>query len=143
MLIGEFNHTLDNKGRVIVPSHFREEFPDRVIITRGLEKSLFVYSLDEWANMEKKLRAMPLAKAEARDFLRIFFSGAAYVELDKQGRILVPISLREYASLEKEVAFIGVSSRAEIWNRAYWREYSSKRSSSYEQIAEELIDFEI
>ena len=143
MLIGEFNLTLDKKGRVIVPSHFRDELSERIVITRGLENSLFVYPLEEWANMEKKLRAMPLAKAEARDFLRIFFSGASDVEIDKQGRILIPQNLREHAALDREVAFIGVSNRAEIWNREHWREYSSKRSSSYEQIAEKLIDFEI
>ena len=142
MLIGEFNHTLDNKGRVIVPSRFREELQDRIIITRGLENSLFVYSLEEWGFMEKKLKAMPLAKAEARAFIRIFFSGASDVEIDKQGRILIPQLLREHAALDKEIVFIGVSNRAEIWSRDNWREYSNKLSQSYEQIAGELIDFE-
>jgi len=107
-----------------------------------LDRSLFVYHLDEWSSLEAKLRAMPFAKAEARAFLRMFFSGAAEVEVDKQGRILIPSLLREHAELEKEVALIGVSNRVEIWNKENWRDYSNNLSLSYEQIAEKLIDFE-
>lgn len=142
MLIGEFNHTLDNKGRVIVPARFREELQDRFIITRGLDNCLFAYPVDEWSNLESKLKAMPFAKAEARAFMRLFFSGASEVEIDKQGRILIPPMLREHAELNKDVIFIGVSNRAEIWSKEKWREYSNKLKLSYEQVAEKIIDFD-
>jgi len=142
VLIGEFNHNLDNKGRVIVPSRFREVLQDRFIITYGLDHSLFVYPLEEWSALGKKLRSMPFTKAEARAFQRLFFSGAADVEIDKQGRILIPPLLREHAKLNKEIVFIGVSNRAEIWSRENWNEYSNQVSLSYEQIAEKMIDFE-
>jgi len=142
MLIGEFNHTLDNKGRVIVPSRFREELQDRFIITRGLDSCLFAYPMEEWNNLERKLKTMPFTRAEARVFMRLFFSGASEVELDKQGRILIPPILREHAELNKEVTFIGVSNRAEIWSKEKWEEYSNKSNLSYEQVAEKMIDFE-
>ncbi|NLX90100.1 MAG: division/cell wall cluster transcriptional repressor MraZ [Firmicutes bacterium] len=142
MLIGEFNHTLDNKGRVIVPSRFREELQDRFIITRGLDSCLFAYPMEEWNNLERKLKTMPFTRAEARAFMRLFFSGASEVELDKQGRILIPPILREHAELNKEVTFIGVSNRAEIWSKEKWEEYSNKSNLSYEQVAEKMIDFE-
>lgn len=142
MLIGEFNHTLDKKGRVIVPSRFRDELQDRFIITRGLDNCLFAYPMEEWSNLENKLKTMPFTKAEARAFMRLFFSGASEVEIDKQGRILIPPVLREHAELSKEVIFIGVSNRAEIWSKEKWREYSNKLNLSYEQVAEKMLDFE-
>lgn len=142
VLIGEFNHTLDGKGRVIIPSRFREELQDRFIVTRGLDSCLFVYPLGEWSNLERKLKTMPFTKAEARAFLRLFFSGASEVEPDKQGRILIPPLLRDHAELNKEVVFIGVSNRAEIWSREKWGEYSNKLNLSYEQVAEKMLDFE-
>ncbi|HHU76652.1 MAG TPA: division/cell wall cluster transcriptional repressor MraZ [Firmicutes bacterium] len=142
MLIGEFNHTLDNKGRVIVPSRFREELEDRFIITRGLDSCLFAYPREEWNSLENKLKAMPFTRAEARAFMRLFFSGASEVEPDKQGRILIPPVLREHAELDKEIVFIGVSNRAEIWSKEKWEEYSDKLNLSYEQVAEKMFDID-
>ncbi len=142
MLIGEFVHTLDKKGRVIVPARFREELGDSFIITRGLDNCLFLFHRREWSNLENKLKNLPFARSEARAFMRMFFSGASDAEIDKQGRILIPSPLREHAGLNKEVVFLGVSSRAEIWSKENWEEYSSSSNLSYEQVAEKMVDFD-
>ncbi len=141
MLIGEYFHTLDKKGRVIVPARFRDELGDEFIITRGLDNCLFLYHTREWAKLESKLKALPFTKAEARAFMRLFFSGASEVEVDKQGRILIPPSLREHAGLIKDTVFIGVSSRAEIWSLENWEKYSKSSDLSFEQVAEKMMDF--
>lgn len=143
MLIGEFYHNLDKKGRVIVPSRFREELGDGFIITRGLDNCLFLYPVEEWKNIEGRLKSLPFTKAETRAFMRMFFSGASEVEIDKQGRILIPPLLREHSHLQKEVVFIGVSNRAEIWSKEIWEEYSSNSNLSFEQVAEKLMDFQL
>lgn len=142
MLIGEYYHTLDKKGRVIVPSRFREKLGESFLVTRGLDNCLFLYPRQEWDSLENKLRSLPFTKAETRAFLRMFFSGASEVEIDKQGRILVPSLLREHAHLNKDVVFIGVSNRAEIWGKEIWEEYSNKSNLSFEQVAESLLDFQ-
>lgn len=142
MLIGEYYHTLDKKGRVIVPSRFREKLGESFLVTRGLDSCLFLYPRQEWESLENKLKNLPFTKAETRAFLRIFFSGASEVEIDKQGRILVPSLLREHAHLNKDVVFIGVSNRAEIWGKEIWEEYSNKSNLSFEQVAESLLDFQ-
>lgn len=142
MLIGEYYHTLDKKGRVIVPSRFREKLGENFLVTRGLDSCLFLYPRPEWENLENKMKSLPFTKAETRAFLRMFFSGASEVEVDKQGRILVPSLLREHAHLNKEVVFIGVSNRAEIWGKDIWEEYSSRSNLSFEQVAEKLLDFQ-
>ncbi len=142
MLMGEYVHTLDKKGRVIVPSRFRDELGERFVITRGLDRCLFLYPRREWANLENRLKELPLAKAEARKFMRFFFSGASEVEIDKQGRILIPPQLREHAHVQKEVVIIGVSNRAEIWSKENWEEYSNESDLSFEQVAEKMIDFQ-
>ncbi len=141
VLMGEYVHNLDKKGRFIVPARFREELGERFIITRGLDRCLFLYPLREWVSMEKEFRDLPLAKAEARKFTRILFSGAAEVEIDKQGRALIPPLHREYAGIEKEIVVIGVSSRAEVWSKANWHHYNDDSELSYEQVAERLLDF--
>jgi MraZ protein len=143
MLIGEYNHTLDQKGRVIVPSRFREELGDIFVITRGMDNCLFLYPSYEWKNLENKLKSLPFNKAETRAFMRMFFSGASEVEIDKQGRVLIPPLLREHSHLKKDVVFLGVSNRAEIWSKEIWEEYSNKSSLSFEQIAEKLMDFQM
>jgi MraZ protein len=143
MLIGEYNHTLDKKGRVIVPSRFRDELGDTFIITRGMDSCLFLYPLHEWKNLETRLKTLPFNKAETRAFMRMFFSGASEVEVDKQGRVLIPPLLREHSQLKKDVVFIGVSNRAEIWSREIWEEYSNNSSQSFEQISEKLMDFQM
>jgi MraZ protein len=143
MLMGEYNHTLDNKGRVIVPARLREELGDNFIITRGLDNCLFLYPMEEWLALENKLKGLPFTKAEARAFTRMFFSGASELEIDKQGRVLIPPVLREHAGLKKELIFLGVSSRAEIWSKENWEEYSDKSNLSFEQVAEKMVDFEL
>lgn len=138
MFYGEYQHSVDPKGRVIVPSRFRDGLGEKFIITKGLDNCLFVYSLDEWSNLEGKLKTLPLSSKDARAFIRFFFSGAAECEVDKQGRILVPSNLREYAGLEKEIYIIGVSTRVEIWDKSKWEAYSSDDNLSADKIAEKM-----
>lgn len=140
--MGEFQHQLDAKGRMIVPAKFREELTEHFVITRGLDKCLFGYTLTEWAAIEEKLKALPLTRRDARKFMRMFFSGAVEVEMDKQGRINIPKHLMEYAGLSKEATVIGVSSRIEIWDRKLWSDFYEETEEEFETIAEELIDFD-
>lgn len=140
MFIGEYAHVLDAKGRVFVPAGFREGLGDRFILTKGLDRCLFGFTLQEWGKLEEKLHRLPFARAEARAFTRVFFSGAAAVDVDKQGRILVPANLREYAGLAKDVVILGVSSRVEFWAREEWERYSLQIQDKYEQIAEKIVD---
>ena len=142
MFMGEFQHQLDAKGRMIVPAKFREELTEHFMITRGLDKCLFGYTLTEWAAIEEKLKALPLTRRDARKFMRMFFSGAVEVEMDKQGRINIPKHLMEYAGLSKEATVIGVSSRIEIWDRKLWSDFYEETEEEFETIAEELIDFD-
>ncbi len=141
MLMGEYLHTMDEKGRVNIPARLREELGDNFVVTRGLDNCLFIYPHKEWAALETKLKSLSSSRAEARAFLRLFFSGAAEVELDRQGRVLIPPALREHASLQKEVIFIGVSNRAELWSREKWEEYSKEAGKSFEAVAEKMEDF--
>ena len=117
MFMGEYNHTIDAKGRLIVPSKFRETLGDTFVVTRGLDGCLFVYDNEEWGIFEEKLKSLPITNKEARQFVRFFLAGAAEVEVDKQGRILVPNVLREFGELNKDVVLIGVASRIEIWSK--------------------------
>lgn len=139
MFIGEYRHSLDNKGRIIVPARFRDELNGSFIITRGLDTCLFGFTMEEWSNQGSKISPLPLTQGDARAFSRLFFSGAAECEMDKQGRVLVPSNLREYAKIDREVVVIGVSSRFEIWSQEVWDEYSSRTEESYESIAETLV----
>ncbi|MDI6710566.1 MAG: division/cell wall cluster transcriptional repressor MraZ [Bacillota bacterium] len=143
MFIGEYQHTMDAKGRLFIPARLREGLGDTAVATKGLDRCLFLFSAEEWRNMEGKLRKLPLARADARAFARLFFSGAAELEIDKQGRILLPAHLREYAGLEKDVVVLGVSSRVEIWDREEWTRYSSAAGGSYEEIAEKIVDLDL
>lgn len=143
MFMGEFQHTIDGKGRLIVPARFREALGDRFVATKGLDNCLFVYPLDEWQALEQKLKSLPFTRADARAFVRFFFSGASECEIDKQGRILLPANLREYAKLEKDVVVLGVSNRVEIWSAEEWAQYSSKAEATYEEIAEKIVDFDL
>jgi|SRR5690625_2578418 len=143
MFMGEFQHNIDQKGRIIVPSKFREGLGDRFVVTRGLDKCLFAYPMDEWKELEKKLKKLPLTKKDARAFTRFFFSGAVECELDKQGRINIPQTLRQYASLEKECVVIGVSERIELWSSETWTDYVTESEESFADIAENLMDFDI
>ncbi|MDU4959748.1 MAG: division/cell wall cluster transcriptional repressor MraZ [Sporomusaceae bacterium] len=143
MLLGEYQHSIDSKGRVILPAKFREELGEQCIATKGLEKCLFVYPRQEWSTIENKLKQLPLAKAEARAFVRFFFSGAAELECDKQGRVLIPANLRSYAALEKDIVVIGVLNRIEIWDRIAWEEYNNQIGPTVNDIAENLVDLGI
>ena len=138
MFIGEYEHSVDVKGRIIMPSKLRENIGEKFIITKGLDKCLFAYSTSEWANFEEKLKTLPLTNKNARDFVRFFLSGAVECEIDKQGRFLVPANLRAYASIEKEIVIIGVGTRLEIWNKEAWTSYSSEENISADEIAENM-----
>ncbi|CAD2079342.1 Protein MraZ [Jeotgalicoccus meleagridis] len=141
--MGEYKHNLDTKGRIIVPSKFRDLLSEQFIITRGLDRCLFAYTMDEWARIEEKLKTLPLTKKDARKFTRLFFSGATNVEIDKQGRINIPQNLRDYAGLEKDCTVIGVSSRIEIWDTNAWEGFYTESEENFEDIAEDLIDFDL
>jgi len=141
--MGEFQHNFDSKGRIIVPSKFRDGLGDRFVVTRGLDKCLFAYPMDEWKILEEKLKKLPLTKKDARAFTRFFFSGAIECEVDKQGRINIPQTLRKYASLEKECVVIGVSNRIEFWSSDNWEDYVTDSEESFAEIAENLMDFDI
>ncbi|MTI81416.1 MAG: division/cell wall cluster transcriptional repressor MraZ [Firmicutes bacterium] len=140
MFMGEYSHTVDTKGRLIIPARFREGLGDSFVVTKGLDNCLFVYPQQEWAALEQKLKSLPFTRADARAFVRFFFSGASECELDKQGRILIPANLREYAQLSKEVMVLGVSSRVEIWSRERWDEYNTSAEENFEEIAEKIVD---
>lgn len=143
MLMGEYMHTIDAKGRVILPADFRSELGESFIITKGLDSCLFIYTMTEWENLSTKLKQRPLAKAEARAFVRFFFSGARQLECDKQGRFLVPAALRAHAKLQKDVVLIGISSRIELWSREEWNRYNEEINPSVSSIAENLVDLGI
>ena len=138
MLIGEYEHTLDVKGRLIMPAKLREDIGDKFIITKGLDSCLFGFSLSEWTNFEEKLKSLPLTNKNARDFVRFFLSGAVSIEIEKQGRFLVASNLREYASMEKEVVIIGVGTRIEFWSKDKWKKYNSSENISAENLAENM-----
>ena len=120
LLIGEYEHSLDAKGRLIMPAKLRSDMGDRFIVTKGLDGCLFAFSQKEWLNFETKLKELPLSDKNARNFVRFFLAGATECETDKQGRFLIPNNLRKAASLEKEAVVIGVGTRLEIWNKATW-----------------------
>ena len=138
MLIGEYEHSLDVKGRLILPAKIREDMGDKFIVTKGLDGCLFGFSQNEWTNFEEKLKTLPLTNKNARDFARFFLSGATECEIDKQGRFLITSNLREYATLEKDAIIIGVGTRIEIWNREKWKSYNSDENISADEIAENM-----
>ncbi|EEG77635.1 division/cell wall cluster transcriptional repressor MraZ [Dethiobacter alkaliphilus] len=143
MFMGEYQHSVDGKGRLIMPAKFREALGERFVVTRGLDNCLFVYPMEEWTILEKKLKALPFTRSDARAFMRFFFSGAAECELDKQGRVLVPNNLRDHAKLLKDAVVIGVSNRVEIWSQEVWDSYSEETGLSFENIAEKIEDIEL
>ena len=138
MFMGEYNHTIDAKGRLIVPAKFREILGDNFIVTKGLDGCLFVYPNDDWTRFEEKLKSLPLTNKNARQFTRFFLAGAAACEVDKQGRILLPQVLREFASLEKDVVLVGVASRIEIWSRERWDESMNTYDGDMDEVAENM-----
>ena len=138
MFMGEYNHTIDAKGRLIVPAKFREILGDNFIVTKGLDGCLFVYPNDEWTRFEEKLKSLPLTNKNARQFTRFFLAGAAACEVDKQGRIFVVLVLWEFASLEKDVVLVGVASRIEIWSRERWDESMNTYDGDMDEVAENM-----
>ncbi len=141
--MGEYQHNVDSKGRIILPAKFRELLGEIFVATKGLDRCLFIYPQEEWSVLEEKLKKLPLAKPEARAFVRFFFSGAAELEFDKQGRVLLPNNLREYAGLGKDITVVGVSNRIEIWDRQVWLDYNDEVGPTVTQIAENLVDLGI
>lgn len=140
MFMGEYQHSIDDKGRIIIPVKFRDLLGTSFVITRGLDQCLFAYPREEWAIMEQKLKSLSLMKSDARAFTRFFFSGATECEWDKQGRVNLPGNLREYAKLEKDCIVLGVSNRMEIWSKTMWNEYFQQSEQTFNDIAEKLVD---
>ena len=136
MFMGEYSHTIDEKGRLIIPSRFREQLGEKFVLTKGLDGCLSIYPMDEWEAFSQKLRALPLANSNARTFSRFFVASASVCELDRQGRILVPSALREHACLEKEVVLTGNLDRVEVWSKEKWSDYCCY--DDMDQIAEGL-----
>ena len=136
MFMGEYNHTVDAKGRPIVPSKFREQLRDEFVVTKGLDGCLFVYENTEWKILEEKLKSLPLTNANARKITRFFLAGATLCEVDKQGRILLPAVLREFAKIEKDAVMVGVGNRIEIWSKESWT--SANVYDDMDEIAESM-----
>ena len=134
MLMGEYSHSLDTKGRLIMPAKLRQDIGDKFILTKGLDGCLFAFSQTEWNNFEEKLKGLPLSDKNARNFVRFFLSGATECEIDKQGRFLIPTNLRISANLEKDAIIIGVGTRIEIWNKETWEKCDEEISA--DEIAE-------
>ena len=139
MYIGEYHHTIDEKGRIIIPSKFRDELGTEFIVTRGIENCLFVYSTKNWNTICEKLNSLPFTKKDARTFNRFFMSGATNVELDKQGRINISMPLISYANLKKDCVVIGTGDRLEIWSKEDWESFFNSNKDSMSDIAENLF----
>ena len=139
MFLGTYAPKLDDKGRLILPAKFRDELSRGIVLTRGQERCLYVFSKSEFASVHEKIRQAPVTSEEARKYLRLFLSGASDDTPDKQGRVLVPQLLREYAGLNKDLVIIGVGSRAEIWDATSWQEYLSSNEEKFATQAEEVI----
>ena len=143
MFMGEYHHSIDEKKRLIIPSKFRTELGESFVITRGLENCLFVYSLVEWNKITDKLKKLPFTKQNARNFNRFLLSGATITELDKQGRINIPSTLADFASLDKDCVIIGVNDRLEIWSKTKWENFFSENEDKLSDIAEDLFTGDI
>lgn len=140
VFLGEYEHSLDEKGRLTIPSRFREELTGRLVVTRGLDHCLFLYPYSEWQVLGQKLRDLPMTQRDARAFVRLLFSGATEQSLDRQGRLLLPANLREYAGIERDVVILGLSNRVELWSKDRWAAYEAEASQSYEELAEKIVD---
>lgn len=142
MFIGEYSHSLDNKNRMIIPAKLREELGSKFIITKGLDGCLYAYPIEEWKILEEKLKSLPLTNKDARAFVRFFFSGASEIEVDKQGRGLIPQNLLEYAGISKEIISIGVLTKVEIWSKEKWEDYNDD-NIDYNELAEKMSELGI
>lgn len=144
MFYGEYQHSIDRKGRLIMPSRFREaakgNFIEKFFVTRGLDKCLFMFAEEEWRLQEQKFKSVSFTKQESRIFNRLYFSGTVEVLPDRQGRILLPQYLKDFAEIKKDVMVVGVSNRIELWAQEKWVEFYGNWRQSFEEIAEKLID---
>lgn len=138
MFMSQYNHTIDAKGRVIIPAKFREKLGESFVITKGLDGCLYGYAKEEWNAFEEKLGTLPITNKNSRQFTRFFLAGAAECELDKQGRILIPSVLREFAGLDKDVVLVGVASKIEIWSKERWDESNGEYETNMDDIAMNL-----
>lgn len=138
MFIGEFTHSIDVKGRMALPAKFRSDLEKGAVVTRGIDQCLFVYPLKEWTNLATRIAQLPLSQAQARAFSRLMLAGAMDVEIDRQGRIMIPEYLRGYASLSKRVIVAGLYNRLEIWNEDVWKEYKARTECESQEISEKL-----
>jgi MraZ protein len=138
MFIGEYLHSIDLKKRMALPSKFRADLKNKVVVTRGLDKCLFVYPLSVWEELAGKLGTLPVGESATRSFIRLMLAGAVDVEIDKQGRVLIPDFLRDYAGLGKNVIVAGIYNRLEIWDEKKWKEYKKKAEKNTDEIAEQL-----
>ena len=143
MLIGEYSHNIDQKGRVFIPAKFREELGQSFIVTRGIGTCLFVFSVEVWLEFAAKLGSVPVTDQKMQVFLRMLFASASECDTDKQGRILLPARLREYAGMQKEMVAIGVMSRVELWSAENWQEYNEHANDEYEATLEKLAELGI
>ena len=143
MFYGEYEHTIDRKGRVIIPAKFRSTLKTQdittMVLTRGLDCCLFLFAEPEWRTAEAKLKAVSFTKAEGRKFNRMFFSGATEVQLDRLGRVLIPKSLKEFAQIKQDVVVVGVSNRIGVWSQEKWREFYESSRQSFEDVAERVL----
>lgn len=138
MFLGQHQHSLDNKGRITIPAKFRDELGEVFVCTQGLDNCIFIYPLDEWQRLANKLRELPFTSGDVRSFARFFFSGAAELETDKNGRAVLPAHLREYAGIDKDFLIVGVGSRVEIWSVQNWARYNQATASTVAKIADGL-----
>jgi MraZ protein len=143
MFMGEYQHSLDEKGRLIIPAKFRESLGESFILNRGLDNCLYGYPQSEWKILEEKIKELPTNNPETRAFVRLFFAGAVEAELDKQGRVVIPQHLRDHAQIEKDVYVIGVSTKVEIWSKENWENYSAQTQPSYEGFAQNIANLGI
>lgn len=143
MFMGEYRHSIDDKGRIIIPAKFRELLGQDFVVTKGLDNCLFIYPVDEWKSFETKLKSLPISNKNARKFTRFFLAGATSCSLDKLGRTLIPLNLREFADIEKEVVLVGVSQRVEIWSKENWDAYNNDDELEMDEIAEQMADLGI
>lgn len=138
MFIGEYSHSIDAKKRLALPSKFRGELGEKVVVTRGLDRCLFVYPMRTWEQLSEKLGALPVGEPGTRSFIRLMFAGASDIELDSQGRVLLPDNLKEYAGLGRDVVVAGLFNRLEIWDREAWNGYKVEAEKNTDAIAEQL-----
>ena len=138
MFIGEYQATIDDKGRISIPAKFRPKLKSKIVVTRGLDNSLFLYSLDEWKKLATKLASLPISTANTRAFSRLMLAGAMDCEVDKQGRIILPVYLKEFAKIQKKIVFAGLYNRIEVWSEELWTAYKAQTEKDSNKIAEQL-----